>query len=150
MFWFFSLITHVLLLTQLPLVFLIVVATFIITSFLSLSLSCYALTQKFSVIPLFKASSLFIILAFIPLFLLSYFLYIPNNYALIIKQVVAAFALLLPLTLLISILRYYLQLHTLKICFILLLLALSQIAFIFMIGALSAWANHHGWHLNLG
>ena len=131
MFWFFSLITHVLLLTQLPLVFLIVVATFIITSFLSLSLSCYALTQKFSVIPLFKASSLFIILAFIPLFLLSYFLYIP-------------------LTLLISILRYYLQLHTLKICFILLLSALSQIAFIFMIGALSAWANHHGWHLNLG
>lgn len=150
MFWFFSLITHTLLLTQLPLVFLIVLGTFTLTAFSALSLSCYALTKNFSVLPLIKASSLFVLLAFIPLFLLSYFLYLPNNYPMLLKQIMAIAALCLPVVLLVSILRYYLQLNTLKIVLILLLSGATQLAFILVIGALSAWANSHGWHLHLG
>lgn len=149
MFWFFSLITQILFLTQLPLVFLIVLGTFILTAFTSLSLSCYAITQRFSIIPLIKASSLFVVLAFIPLFLLAYFLYLPNNYPMLLKQIMGMAALCLPFMLLVSILRYYLQLPVLKTCLILILSVITQLAFILMIGALSAWANQHGWHLNL-
>lgn len=150
MFWFFSLITQILFLTQLPVVFLIVLSTFFMTAFASLSLSCYAITQRFSIIPLVKASSLFVILAFIPLFLLSYFLYLPNNYPMLLKQIMGITALCLPFMLLVSILHYYLQLPVLKICLILILSVITQLAFILVIGALSAWANNHGWHLHLG
>lgn len=150
MFWFFSLITQILFLTQLPLVFLIVLGTFILTAFTSLSLSCYAITQRFSIIPLFKASSLFVVLAFIPLFLLSYFLYLPNNYPMLLKQIMGVTALCLPFMLLVSILRYYLQLPVLKTCLILILSVITQLAFILVIGAFSAWANNHGWYLHLG
>lgn len=150
MFWFFSLITQILFLTQLPVVFLIVLSTFFITAFASLSLSCYAITQRFSIIPLFKASSLFVVIVFIPLFLLSYFLYLPNNYPILLKQMMGLAALCLPAMLLVSILRYYLQLSTLKVGLILILSVITQLAFILTIGTLSAWANQHGWHLNLG
>lgn len=150
MFWFFSLITQILFLTQLPVVFFIVLSTFFSTAFVSLSISCYIVTQKFSVIPLVKATSLFVILAFIPLFLLSYFLYIPNNYPILLKQMMGLAALCLPAMLLVSILRYYLQLSTLKVGLILILSVITQLAFILTIGTLSAWANKHGWHLNLG
>jgi hypothetical protein len=59
-------------------------------------------------------------------------------------------ALCLPFMLLVSILHYYLQLPVLKICLILILSVITQLAFILVIGALSAWANNHGWHLHLG
>lgn len=150
MFWFFSLITQILFLTQLPLVFLIVLSTFFMTAFASLSLSCYAITQRFSIIPLFKASSLFVVMAFIPLFLLSYFLYVPNNYPMLFKQIMGVTALCLPFMLLVSILRYYLQLPVLKTCLILILSVITQLAFILVIGAFSEWANNHGWYLHLG
>jgi hypothetical protein len=139
------------LLTQLPLVFLIVVATFIIHffsifKFILLCLNSKILGHSFHLKPV-------VYLLFLHLFLCFYYLifYIsptitPNNQT----SCGSICTVIAPYFIAISILRYYLQLHTLKICFILLLSALSQIAFIFMIGALSAWANHHGWHLNLG
>jgi|GEM_PF-3486673 len=151
MFWLFLLLIYVVLFSQLPFIFIIMLLTFSGSAWLSLAIPHYCLTQKLSGLVLAKVSSLSVMLCFALLFGLVYLLQLPNIQTLTIhlKQNLAVLFLGFIIISHFVIMQYYLAYSTYKVLLIIALSLINQLAFILIIGELSAWATHHGWNLHL-
>ncbi len=149
MFWLFLLLIYAVLSIKLPLIFTVLILTFSGSAWLSLTIAHYVTTQKFLALVLVKVSSLSVMLCFLLLFSLVYLLQLPSIHILPIdlKQNLALLILGLIVISHFVIMQYYLAYSTFKVVLIILLSLINQLAFILIIGELSAWAISNGWHL---
>lgn len=149
MFWLFLLLIYAVLSIKLPLIFTVLILSFSASAWLSITLAHYVVSAKFSALIIAKVSSLSVILGFVLLFGLIYLLHLPHIQALDIslKQNLALLVFGLIIISHFVITQYYLAYSTLKILLVIALSLLNQLAFILIIGELSAWAISNGWHL---
>ena len=148
MFWLFSLVSHALIVTQLPIIFSILLITLLTVSFFSLTTAHYLVTRQWLLWRLFKACILATILIFMMISLVIYGLQQAElqHIQLTYKPFLALTIFCLPLVIWLISLKYYLQHHWGKIVLILFISIIINLVMIILIGQASKWATDHGYY----
>lgn len=148
MFWLFSLVSHALIITQLPSIFTILLLTFVATSFASLSIANYLIDKRWLLSKLLKACLLASILSFMLISGVVYGLQQAEIYHwhLAYKPILAFVIMSLPLAICLVSLKYYLEHRWPKLLLILAISLLNNIAQILLIGHAAKWATDHGYY----
>lgn len=148
MFWLFSLVSHALIVTQLPIIFSILLITLLIVSFFSLTTAHYLVARKWLLWPLFKACILATILIFMLISCVIYGLQQAElQHVRLTYKTFLAFAIFCtPLVIWLVSLKYYLEHSWFKITLILFVSILTNLAMMILIGQASKWATDHGYY----
>lgn len=148
MFWLFSLVSHALIITQLPSIFTILLLTFVATAFASLSIAHYLVDKRWLLSKLLKACLLASLLSFMLMSGVVYGLQQAEIYHwhLAYKPILAFAIMSLPLAIGLVSLKYYLEHRWPKLLLILAISLLNNIALILLIGHAAKWATDHGYY----
>ena len=148
MFWLFSLISHALIITQLPFIFSILLISFIGLAFLSLTIANVLIDKQWLLWKLFKACLLATVLSFILMSMIVNALQQVelHHWHLGYKPILAFAIFSVPCAIWLTTLKYYLQHNWPKLMLILLISFLNNIALILLVGHLSKWATNHGYY----
>ena len=148
MFWLFSLISHALIITQLPSIFTILLITFVCTAFVSLSIANYLVDKQWLLSKLLKACLLASVLSFMLISAVVYGLQQAEIYHwhLAYKPILAFAIISLPCAIWLVSLKYYLEHSWPKLLLVLFISLLNNIALILLIGHAAKWATDHGYY----
>lgn len=148
MFWLFSLISHALIITQLPIIFTVLLITFCVVTFSALAMANYLVNHQWQLWKLFKACLLATVLSFIALTFAVYGLQQIqlHHLHLAFKPMLAVTIISVPCVIWLSALKYYLKGTWLRLMMMLLVSALNGLALLLLLGHLAKWATNHGYY----
>ena len=148
MFWLFSLISHALIITQLPIIFTILLLSFMSLAFLSLTIANFLIDKQWLLWKLFKACLLATVLSFILMSMIVNALQQVelHHWHLGYKPILAFAIISVPCAIWLTTLKYYLRHSWPKLILILLISFLNNIALILLVGHLAKWATDHGYY----